>query len=98
MSANASMPLSDGVTYLLVAKIAASRSKPDQVFLRVYGPEEQVKPEESGRWSVKSSPFRSDLAFEWVELHVSGKGRQTIDEIRVGTTWASVVSPWLSAK
>jgi hypothetical protein len=98
MNANASMPLSDGVTYLLVAKIAASRSKPDQVFLRVYGPQDSVKPEETGRWSVKSPPFRSDLAFEWVELHVNGKSRQTIDEVRIGTTWASVTSPWIGAK
>jgi hypothetical protein len=98
MTASASMPLSDGVTYLLVAKIAAGRSKPDQIFLRVYGPEEPVKPEESGRWSVKSPPFRSDLAFEWVELQINGKSRQTIDEIRLGTTWASVMTPWIGAK
>lgn len=98
MTANASMPLSDGVTYLLVAKIAASRSKPDQVFLRVYGAEDNVKAEETARWSVKSPPFRSDVSFEWVELYVNGKSRQTIDEIRVGTTWASVMAPWIGTK
>ncbi len=97
MTASASMPLNDGVTYLLVAKIAAGRSRPDQVFLRVYGPQDQIKPEETGRWSVKSAPFRSDLVFEWVELSVNGKRRQTIDEIRVGTTWASVMAPWIGA-
>lgn len=98
MTANASLPLSDGTTYLMVAKIAAGRSKPDQVFLRVYGPDEAVMPEEDGHWSVKSQPFRSDLVFDWVELHVSGKGRQAIDEIRLGTTWASVTAPWIGAK
>ncbi len=94
MAAQTSMPLSSGTTYLLVAKIAASRSKPDQVFLRVYGPEELIESDETGAWSLQSSLFRSEQVFVWMELHINSKTRQTIDEIRLGTTWASVASPW----
>lgn len=89
------LPLSYGTTYLLVAKIVASRSHPDQVFLRVYAPEEPVEAEEPGGWSVTGPPFQSDLVFDWLEVHVNSKTRQTMDEIRLGTTWASVTAPWV---
>jgi hypothetical protein len=88
------MPLSYGETYLLVAKIVASRTSPDQVFLRVYGPQEPVEREEPGSWSVVGPPVHSDLVFDWLEVHINSKTRQTIDEVRLGTTWPSVTAPW----
>src|SRR5262249_31574022 len=98
MNMSRSMPLTKGTTYLLVAKIAAGRSRPAQVFVRVVGPDETIEAEETGSWSLQSPPFRSELAFEWIELNMNGKNRQVIDEIRVGTTWASVTAPWLAVK
>lgn len=91
------LPLSFGETYLLVAKIAASASNPDQVLVRVYGPDEPVEREESGNWSVVGPLVQSDLVFDWLEVHVNSKTRQTIDEVRLGTTWASVTAPWIGA-
>lgn len=91
------LPLSNGETYLLVAKIAASASNPDQVFIRVYGPEEPIERQEPGSWSVVGPPFRSDLVFDWLEVHINSKKRQMIDEIRLGTTWSSVAAPWAGA-
>lgn len=88
------MPLSFGETYLLVAKIVASRSNPDQVFLRIYGPQEPIGHDEPGSWPVAGPPVQSDLVFEWLEIHINSKTRQTIDEIRLGSTWASVTAPW----
>jgi hypothetical protein len=88
------LPLAYGETYLLVAKIAASGASPDQVFIRVYGPREPVEREDPGSWSVTGPPFQSDLVFDWLEVHINSKTRQTIDEIRLGTTWASVTAPW----
>jgi hypothetical protein len=83
---------------LLVAKIAASSGdNPDQVFIRIYGPQESVETEEPGSWTVVGPPFQSDLVFDWLEVHVNSKARQTIDEIRLGTTWPSVTAPWLGA-
>jgi hypothetical protein len=89
------LPLSYGETYLLVAKIAARRSDSDQVFMRVYGPEEPVEREEPTSWSVVGPALRSDLAFEWLELHINSRTRQTFDEFRLGTTWSSVTAPWI---
>jgi ferric-dicitrate binding protein FerR (iron transport regulator) len=89
------LPLSNGQTYLLVAKIATSDSRPAQVFMRVYGPDEPVEPEEPGSWSVVGPPFQSDLVFDWLEVHINSKTRQTLDELRLGTTWLSVAAPWM---
>lgn len=90
------LPLSYGETYLLVAKVAASGPYPDQVFLRVYGPQEPVDSEEPANWSAVGSPVHSDLIFDWLEIHINSHTRQTIDEIRLGTTWESVAAPWVS--
>jgi hypothetical protein len=89
------LPLSYGETYLLVAKIVAGKSNPDQVFMRVYGPDEPIERAESGSWSVVGPLFQSDLVFDWLQLHVNSKTRQMIDEIRLGTTWSSVTAPWI---
>jgi ferric-dicitrate binding protein FerR (iron transport regulator) len=91
------LPLSYGETYLLVAKVVASRSNADQVFMRVYGPQEPVERLEPGSWSVVGPPLHSDLVFDWLEVHINSKTRQTIDEIRLGTTWSSVTAPWVVA-
>jgi hypothetical protein len=89
------LPLSYGETYLLVAKIVASGANPDQVFVRVYGPQEPVEPEESGNWSVAGPLVHTNLVFDWLEVHVNSKTRQTIDEVRLGTTWSSVAATWI---
>jgi hypothetical protein len=89
------LPLTYGETYLLVAKVVASRDHADQVFIRVYAPLEPVERDESDGWSVSGPPFNSNLVFDWVQLHVNSSLRQTIDEFRLGTTWASVTAPWV---
>jgi len=92
------LPLEFGQTYLLVAKIAARAGEPDQVFLRVYAPHEAVEPQEPDGWTVTGPPFHSDLVFDWLEVHINSLTRQTIDEVRLGTTWASVAAPWAGGK
>jgi ferric-dicitrate binding protein FerR (iron transport regulator) len=94
VGARSPLPLSYGETYLVVAKIAASAAHPDQTFVRVYGPEEPVGREEPGQWSLVGRPIPSDLVFDWFEVHINSKTRQTIDEVRIGTTWAAVTAPW----
>jgi len=89
------LPLSYGQTYLLVAKVAASGTHPDQLFLRVYAPEEPVDLSEPAGWSAIGSPIESDLVFDWLEVHVNSHTRQAIDEIRLGTTWSSVTTAWM---
>jgi ferric-dicitrate binding protein FerR (iron transport regulator) len=91
------LPLRYGETYLLVAKVAASADHPDQVFVRVYGPDEPVEPDEPAAWSSDSPLFRSDLVFDWLQMHANSTARQSIDEVRVGSTWSSVAAPWIAA-
>jgi ferric-dicitrate binding protein FerR (iron transport regulator) len=91
------LPLSYGETYLLVAKVVASKANPDQVFMRVYGPSDTIERAETGSWTVVGPPFQSDLVFDWLQLHINSKTRQMIDEVRLGTTWASVTAPWVGA-
>jgi ferric-dicitrate binding protein FerR (iron transport regulator) len=95
VGSRAPLPLSSGETYLLVAKIVAGRTDPDQVFMRVYGPDEPIDRQEPGSWSVVGPAFESDLVFDWLEVHINSKTRQTIDEVRLGTTWSSVAAPWI---
>jgi hypothetical protein len=91
------LPLEYGETYLLVAKIAARVESSAQVFIRVYGPREVVEREEPNSWTCVGPAFESNLIFDWLEIHVNSRTRQTIDELRLGTTWPSVTSPWLAA-
>jgi hypothetical protein len=92
------LPLDDGQTYLLAAKIATRAAGPDQVFLRVYGPREAVERREPDVWTVTGPPLESDLVFDWLEVHINSLTRQTLDEVRLGTTWASVAAPWMGEK
>jgi hypothetical protein len=98
MKASKSVPLDDGVTYFLVAKIVASRAHADQVFARVYRPDELVETTEPTAWPLQSPPFHSDLVFDWLQLHVNSKTRHAIDEIRLGTTGSSVTAAWTPAE
>lgn len=90
------LPMSYGETYLLVAKVVASGTHPDQVFLRVYGPQEPVDAQEPAVWSVVGPPTDSSLVFDWLEIHINSHTRQAIDEIRIGTSWPSVAATWYS--
>ena len=91
------LPLEYGETYLLVAKIAARADSSAQVFLRVYGPRESIEREEPNSWTCVGPAFESNLVFDWLEVHINSRTRQTIDELRLGTTWPSVTSPWIAA-
>jgi hypothetical protein len=43
---------------------------------------------------VVGPPVDSGLVFDWLQVHINSKTRQSIDEVRVGTTWSSVAAPW----
>lgn len=88
------LPLDYGPTYLLVAKIIAHAAEPDLVLLRVYGLNEPVERQEPDSWTVVAPPMDSNLVFDWLEVHINSLTRQALDEVRLGTTWASVAAPW----
>ncbi len=87
------LPLNKKTTYLLVAKIVACREGPDQTFATVYQVEEPIESEEPPCWSLVSPPVRSDLVLDEIWVSMTGTVRQRLDEIRIGSTWASVTQP-----
>lgn len=89
------LPLDYEKSYLMVGKIVAGSKTPDQVFLRIYRPDEPVDRREPAIWSVASRPVQSDLAIDSLTIHVNSESRQAIDEIRLGTSWSSVTLPWI---
>jgi ferric-dicitrate binding protein FerR (iron transport regulator) len=93
-SSRVPLPLGYEKTHLLVAKIVAHSAGKTEVYVRVYGPDDVVEREETMLWIPTCQPVRSDLTLNWVEIHVNGRRKQQIDELRLGTTWASVTAPW----
>jgi hypothetical protein len=67
------------------------------VFLRVYAAKEPIEPEGPTGWTLAGAPFHSDLVFDWLQIHITSGTRQTLDEVRLGTTWPSVTAPWRGA-
>lgn len=92
------LPLSYGQTYLFAAKVVTGRAMPDQAFVRVYAADEAVGWEEPTAWSLVGPQVHSDLVFDWLQVHVNSRTRQTVDELRLGTTWAAVVHPWVAGR
>lgn len=84
------LPLDKKTTYLLVAKIVACREGPDQTFATVYRTDEPIDSEEPASWSLVSPLVDSDLVLDEVWVDMFGNVRQRFDEIRIGSTWASV--------
>ncbi len=87
------LPLEKKAIYLLVAKIVACRKGPDQTFATVYRADEPIDREEPASWSLVSPPVHSDLVLDEVWISMIGNVRQRLDEIRIGSTWASVTLP-----
>ena len=53
--------------------------------------------EEPATWSLVGPQVHSDLVFDWLQVHVNSLTRQTVDEFRLGVTWAAVAHPWVAA-
>ncbi len=58
--------------------------------MTVYRADQPVDLEEPESWSLVSPPVRSDLVLDEVWVSMIGNVRQRLDEIRIGSTWASV--------
>jgi len=81
-----------GVTYFMIAKIQTHADAPDTISLKLYGPEDTIDLEQPDVWNASVS---ADVSGVFSKLRVDlGKGFTTaLDEIRLGTTWESVVVP-----
>jgi hypothetical protein len=86
------IPIQSGQPYLLVGKLVSNQSLPDQILLRVFGPDEKPSIREPLSWTLISDVAHSDLAFDTMTLHINSRqDRQRIDELRIGTTWPAAV-------
>jgi hypothetical protein len=88
------LPMADGSTYLVVAKLACSTDNPDQLMLRIFQPQEPIGMGEPSVWTIVTPPIESDESFRLMSLEFNCEQEQRIDEIRMGSTWESVTSPW----
>ena len=62
----------------------------DEVFLKIYRPDETVGPLEPAGWTQATGPFVSDARLDLLLVTGTGQGRQWLDELRLGRTWESV--------
>jgi hypothetical protein len=85
-------PLQTGTTYFFVAKIVASKNAPDQVFMRAISEQETIPDQEPPVWTCVTTPFHDSHTWDLVRLHVGAKGDYLFDELRIGSSWASVVN------
>jgi len=85
-------PLSEDKPYFFVGKIVASKDSPDQVFLRAFSGEETIPDQEPLVWTCTSDPFRDSTTFECIRLYAGKSSKYLFDELRIGTSWESVVN------
>lgn len=86
-------PLQSGETYLFVAKIVASEKASDQVFMRAFAEAESIPDQEPLVWTCDTTPFQDSNVYDVVRLHAGKKSAYLFDEVRIGSTWSSVVDP-----
>ncbi|MCA9003804.1 MAG: hypothetical protein KDA70_00925 [Planctomycetaceae bacterium] len=85
-------PLQSNKTYFFVAKIVASENALDQIFMRAFAPEETIPGHEPPVWTCATDPFRDSSVYDQVRLHAARNAEFLFDELRIGTTWDSVIN------
>jgi ferric-dicitrate binding protein FerR (iron transport regulator) len=78
-------------TLFVVAKIATSAHGADQLFMKVYAPEDSVDEMECPLWTVASRQVDLAGAMDLVIAGSMGGVQWNLDEFRFGTSWAAVV-------
>ncbi|QDV19908.1 FecR protein [Gimesia panareensis] len=85
-------PLLPETTYFYVAKIVASENAPDQIFLRAFYENETIPDQEPLIWTCISTPFDDSNTYPHVRIHAGKSGKYRFDELRIGSSWESVVN------
>jgi hypothetical protein len=73
-----------------VMKIVAGRSRPDEIFLKVYGATEAMPAFEPAAWTTSTGPLSTSGKLDLVVLTGTGPTTHVVDGLRVGRTWESV--------
>lgn len=82
------------IPLLWVVKISSGADKNDRVDVRVYESDETISPIEPTLWTFGSEEFAGAAALDLVLVTANGPMTQWFDELRIGRTWHSVVSPY----
>jgi len=86
--------------YFCILRIDASSGAGDVAYLKIYGPGSVVPADDSGiatvgtganQWTAMSSPYASGAVMSTVWLTPTGANKIELDELRMGSTWESVV-------
>ncbi len=83
--------LSIGATSLWVLKIVSGRTKPDEIFLKVFKSGEALPEFDPSPWSVATGPLPADGVLDLIVVTGTGPATHVFDGLRVGRTWDSVV-------
>lgn len=82
-----------GVSYFVLVKIVAQASGNDQFFMNVYGPDDVVPETEPETWLLTHSVNSSAVLTHLRIVTGSQLNRGEVDEIRLGSTYESVLDP-----
>ncbi|MGE3779714.1 MAG: hypothetical protein AB7F89_21170, partial [Pirellulaceae bacterium] len=88
------LPIRYGESYLFAGKMVLARDNPDQVFISILSPSDPLHAQEPRFWMLTSPSIDTDVQFDTVVLQFKGSSVQRFDDLRIGTSWASVVAPW----
>lgn len=94
-AANSVVP---GETYLIVTKVISHATDPDEYFLKVFGPgyATEVPSTEPTTWDVQAAQGTAAV-LDRLRIRIdpgnTGAAPGEVDEIRIGTDWASVTVP-----
>jgi hypothetical protein len=73
-----------------VLKIVAGRSKPDEIFLKVFGATEAIPAFEPAAWTSTTGPLSTSAKLDLVVITGTGPTTHVFDGLRAGRTWESV--------
>jgi hypothetical protein len=89
--------LEPGKTYLFVGKLITARGMPNQVFLKVYGPDDRVPAFDPEDWTVTGRSLRSTAKLTELNVYAGPDCGFSVDEIRIGTSWPAVTTAGVRA-
>src|SRR5262249_53395475 len=85
-------PLEPGKPYLFVGKLITGKGMPNQVFLKVYRPEDRVPAFDPEDWTVTGRSLRSSAKLSELNVYNGPDCGFGVDEIRIGTSWPAVTT------
>ena len=60
--------------------------------MRAFAPEEPIPGHEPPVWTCATDPFKDSSVYDQVRLHAARNAEFLFDELRIGTTWDSVIN------